>query len=98
MPKLIKEKQWLLNSAIVFNNYPTRKIRKTRNSLTTKKVEKERKVVRTTEEDLQIILEQILSEKEKEIPIKYEVVKIKDKNWAYIRKINSQIKREMKWK
>jgi len=34
MPKLIKEKQWLLNSAIIFNNYPTRKIRKTKNSST----------------------------------------------------------------
>src|SRR6266498_245826 len=39
MPKLIKEKQWLLNSAIIFNNYPTRK---TRNSLAAEKVAKER--------------------------------------------------------
>ena len=42
MPKLIKEKQWLLNSAIIFNNYPNRKTRKTRNSLATGKVAKER--------------------------------------------------------
>ena len=42
MPKLIKEKQWLLNSAITFNNYPTRKTRKTRNSLAAEKVAKER--------------------------------------------------------
>ena len=25
MPKLIREKQWLLNSAVTFNNYPIRK-------------------------------------------------------------------------
>ncbi len=42
MPKLIKEKQWLLNSAIIFNNYPIRKTRKTRNSLAAEKVAKER--------------------------------------------------------
>src|SRR6266498_4137139 len=42
MPKLIKEKQWLLNSAITFNNYPIRKTRKTRNSLAAEKVAKER--------------------------------------------------------
>ena len=42
MPKLIKEKQWLLNSAIIFNNYPTKKTRKTRNSLAAEKVAKER--------------------------------------------------------
>src|SRR5207244_1712960 len=42
MPKLIKEQQWLLNSAITFNNYPTRKTRKTRNSLAAEKVAKER--------------------------------------------------------
>ena len=42
MPKLIKEQQWLLNSAITFNNYPTKKTRKTRNSLAAEKVAKER--------------------------------------------------------
>ncbi len=41
MPKLIKEQQWLLNSAITFNNYPTKKTRKTRNSLAAEKVAKE---------------------------------------------------------
>src|SRR6266498_6140642 len=44
MPKLIKKKQWLLNSAITFNNYPTKKTRKTRNSLAAKKVAKERNI------------------------------------------------------
>jgi hypothetical protein len=44
MPKLIKEKQWLLNSAIIFNNYPIRKTRKTRNSLAAGKVAKERNI------------------------------------------------------
>src|SRR6266480_5870585 len=42
MPKLTKEQQWLLNSAITFNNYPTKKTRKTRNSLAAEKVAKER--------------------------------------------------------
>src|SRR6266498_3903705 len=42
MLKLIKEQQWLLNSAITFNNYPTKKTRKTRNSLAAEKVAKER--------------------------------------------------------
>ena len=42
MPKLIKEQQWLLNLAITFNNYPTKKTRKTRNSLAAEKVAKER--------------------------------------------------------
>src|SRR5205823_13822812 len=41
MPKLIKKQQWLLNSAITFNNYPTKKTRKTRNSLAAEKVAKE---------------------------------------------------------
>src|SRR5207244_12929620 len=42
MTKLIKEQQWLLKSAITFNNYPTKKTRKTRNSLAAEKVAKER--------------------------------------------------------
>ena len=42
MPKIIKEQQWLLNSAITFNNYPIKKTRKTRNSLAAEKVAKKR--------------------------------------------------------
>jgi len=37
MPKLIREKQWLLDSAIIFNNYP---IRKTKNIEKVNKINK----------------------------------------------------------
>src|SRR5438034_4525639 len=37
MPKLIREKQWLLDSAITFNHYPTRKTENIEKSNTTNK-------------------------------------------------------------
>ena len=117
MPKLIKEQQWLLNSAITFNNYPTKKTRKTRNSLAAEKVAKERIInipiiirkdfIKT--EELRYIQKKAELEEwfnnnqtkiwnkneekcEKEIIVKHETGIIKDKNWTYIRIINSQIK------
>ena len=117
MPKLIKEQQWLLNSAITFNNYPTKKTRKTRNSLAAEKVAKERII------DIPIIIRKDFIKTEefrhktiqkkaelegwfnnqtricnkdkekcgKEIIAKHKTGIIKDKNWTYIRIINSQI-------
>ena len=118
MPKLIKEKQWLLNSAIIFNNYPIRKTRKTRNSLAAEKVAKERitntlvivqkDFIKTEEFRHKTIQKKAELEgwfnnqtkiwnknKEKcgkEIIAKHKTGIIKDKNWTYIRIINSQIK------
>src|SRR6266496_4456581 len=116
MPKLIKEQQWLLNSAITFNNYPTKKTRKTRNSLAAEKVAKEgvtnipiitRKDFIKTEEFRYIQKKTELEEwfnnqtkiwnknKEKcgkEIIAKHKAGIIKDKNWTYIRMVNSQIR------
>src|SRR6266511_2903597 len=106
MPKLIKEKQWLLNSAIIFNNYPIRKTRKTRNSLAAENVAKERitntivivqkDFIKTEEFRHKIIQKKIWKENrnkkhKKEIVTKYEIITTKDKNWTYIKMINKQI-------
>src|SRR6266496_5444664 len=115
MPKLIKEQQLLLNSAITFNNYPTRKTRKTRNSLAAEKVAKERvtNIPITIRKDFIKTEEFRYNQKKaeleewfnnqtkiwnkneekcgKEIIAKHKAGIIKDKNWTYIRRINSQI-------
>ena len=93
MPKLTKERRFLLKSALIYTTYPAEKARKTRNSIG--KIRKQvitKPIVKRIQnwknwmkyEDKKILTEN-------QIPEKFKAITTKDPKWMYIRVINTKV-------
>src|SRR6266487_3150665 len=87
MPKLTKERRFLLKSALIYTTYPAGKARKTRNSLgeirnsvITKPIVKR---IQNWKNWMKYKNENILTGNQ--IPEKFKVIRTKNPNWMYIR-------------
>ena len=98
MPKLTKERRFLLKSALIYTAYPAEKARKTRNSLgefrkqvITKPIVKR---IQNWKNWMEYKNEKILTGSQ--IPNKFKVIRTKDPKWMHIRVINSKVLEQLK--
>ena len=98
MPKLTKERRFLLKSALIYTAYPAEKARKTRNSLgefrkqvITKPIVKR---IQNWKNWMKYENEKILTGNQ--IPGKFKAIITKDPKWMYIRVINTRVQKQLK--